>query len=319
MKTKVKVKKTVQSRVKSRKVMKPKVSKVVPKAKISDKHLKDSLLHFSISQQNSIRTGTAVRQQLVKIVNEACDRKDSHTYIYSQPGFGKTFTVTKALEKRDVDFHTISGNTSMFAFCCLLAVIDDQTPKGEKIVINVDDCDEILGNEQNINIIKSILEGERILRYEKSMAAFKSSLTEVQLTAIENHANPNSMGFQVDCKNMKFIFTSNKKLPTKFEVEKKPSAMNNHLHAIRSRCFTEDFNHAWDIMWGWLVDIVLTTNVKYVTDLKQEQKLILLDWMYNNWNEMKEASIRTCSKMALTMLDSPKNYKTAWELSYLNR
>lgn len=287
--------------------------------KVTTENLKKSMLHFSVNQQNAIRLGSSVRKQLVKIVNEACDRKDTHTYIYSMPGFGKTYTVREALEKRGAEFHTISGNTSMFAFCLRLCTIDDLTPKGEKIVINVDDCDEILGSEQNINIIKSILEGERILRYEKSMAAQKSSLTDVQSRAIENHANPNAMGFEVDCSNMKFIFTSNKKLPTKLEAEKKPTAMNKHLHAIRSRCFSEDFDYSWEIMWGWLVDIVLTLKVEHVRDLTDNQKLILLDWMYNNWNEMKEASIRTCSKMAITMLDSPKDYKTSWELSYLNQ
>ena len=295
-----------------------KVVKNPKKKKPTGVELKKSLLHFSLTQQNAIRQGTAVRMQLQKTVDEALEREDANTYVYSLPGFGKTFTVIDGLFKRRMEHHIISGNTSMFAFCLRLAVIDSDTPKGEKITIVVDDCDEILKNEANINIIKSILEKPKMLHYEKSMAGQRSALNQKQINSIDEHANPNGLGFLVDCSNMKFIFTSNKKLPTKLDVEKKPSALNNHLHAIRSRCFTEDFNHSWEVMWGWLVDIVLTKNVENVNKLTPEQKLVMLDWMFTNWRNMKEASIRTCSKMALTMLASPKDFKTSWELSYLN-
>lgn len=298
--------------------------KAIPKKTVSKKKvpaiaLKKSLLHFSLSQQNAIRQGTEVRRRLLKVVEEACDNSNQNTYLYSMPGFGKTHTVEKTLEKKGIPFETVSGNTSMFGFCLRLAVIDDIMEPDDRIVIVVDDCDEILKNEGNINIVKSILEGQRILRYEKSMAALKSGLSDVQNQAIDNHANPNAMGFQVDCSKMQFIFTSNKKLPTLKDIAKKSTAINNHLHAIRSRCFTEDFDHSWEIMWGWLVDIVLSHDVEHVKKLSDEQKLILLDWMYNNWNALKEASIRTCSKMAHTMLGSPKDFRTSWELSYLNR
>lgn len=51
------------------------------------------LKHFSEKQQYAIKAGKNLRNQLHKIVNDACDRKSGHTYIYSQPGYGKTFTL----------------------------------------------------------------------------------------------------------------------------------------------------------------------------------------------------------------------------------
>lgn len=286
-----------------------------PPKKINNK----AEMQFSLSQRNAIEMGSEVRQELLEIVDEACDPKNTmHTYIYSTPGLGKTHAVTAALTKRDEEFYTVSGNISMFAFCVKICVIDHHTPKNTKVVINVDDCDEILKTEQNINIIKGILEGERILRYEKSMQSQMSSLTPAQVEAVEAHANPNSMGFEVNCKNMKFIFTSNKKLPTKADIERKPTPLNNHLHAIRSRCHTKDFDHKWDVVWGWIVDVALSQKLEFVKELNPEQKMILLDWMYNNWQGMNEASIRTVIKMAQKMLNKPNGYRTSWELTYLN-
>jgi hypothetical protein len=284
----------------------------------TSKKTPSSSIQFSLSQENAIRMGKSIREELIEIVDDACDQNSTNTYIYSPPGLGKTHAVETALNKRNLEFYTISGNLSMFAFGLKLAFIDHITPKNTKIVINIDDCDEILKNEQNINIIKSILEKPYIFRYEKSLTAFLSNCPPEQVEAINSHKIPNGVGFEVDCKNMKFIITSNKKLPTKADVEKKPTALNNHLHAIRSRCHTKDFNQPWEVIWGWIVDVTLNTKLEFAKDLSLDQKMILLDWMYQNWNRMNEASIRTVKKMAQKMINSPHKYKSSWEATYLN-
>ena len=53
-------------------------------------------------------------------------------------------------------------------------------------------------------------------------------------------------------------------------------------------------------MWGWIADVTLNEDC---VELSFEDKMILLDWMYNNWDNMKERSIRTVEKMAETMIE----------------
>ena len=51
--------------------------------------------------------------------------------------------------------------------------------------------------------------------------------------------------------------------------------------------------------------------------LTKPQAMILLDWMYTNWFEMKESNIRTIEKMAYEMIDYPEEYRDIWEADFL--
>jgi hypothetical protein len=279
-------------------------------------------MKFSTNQQQFIHQGKIAREALRDAVSDAC-QSDVHSarphhYFHSIAGYGKTFTIKQGLENSNTPYRIISGNVSMFAFGISLAVIHYQMKRSKvdrPMIIVVDDCDTILSGHNNLNIIKNILEGERTYKYEKSMAASMASLNSLQVAAIKFCVSDQNMGFTVDCNNMIFIFASNKKLPTKAEVEKRPNAETQHAHAIRSRCHYQSFDYNWERMWGWIADVTLNTNV--VEFLNADQKMILLDWVFNNWKYMSETSIRTVEKMAEIMVKKPDTYKDMWELSYL--
>ena len=282
------------------------------------------MIQFSRTQKQAIDNGRAKRNRLKKLAEKAA--KSSivasypHTYIFSPPGLGKTFTVNKALTESKVKHFTISGNISMFSFGISLAVINHTNKSKKPIVIVVDDCDEILKNSQNINIMKNVLSGNKVYSYEKSLQSQWNNLSELQQEAIEAHSSPMRMGFEVPTDNMIFIFTSNFKLPTDDDVKvarekgQQKAILLGHLNAIKSRCKPADFDLDSEEMWGWIADTILTEDC---LDIEKEDKLILLDWMYNNWEDMNERSIRTAEKMAETMIDDPTGYRDSWEIDYL--
>lgn len=140
-------------------------------------------------------------------------------------------------------------------------------------------------------------------------------LQQEAIKAIQDK-NPHMMGFEVDCSRMIFIWASNKKLPTEDEAIKKPKLM--HLHAIRSRCDTYDFELTKDTQWGWLVDVMLKEK-EIAKGLVLDQKMILLDWMHSNWDKLHERSIRTLNKLTQIMLTNPNNYKDHWTMQYLKK
>ena len=276
---------------------------------------------FTTNQKAAIQAGAKKRARLVKIAEKATKSATSRpTYIYSPAGLGKTFTVNEAIKDTKVTHFNISGNVSMFAFGVQLATIAylDQTSK--RIVINIDDCDEILKNEANINILKNMLEGSRTYAYNKSMSSQMANMSDIQCDAINFFSSTEKLGFTVPVDRFVFVFTSNMQLPVDDEVieaqEKGQSkaALMAHRNAIRSRCQTNDFRLEWNVQWGWIADVVMNTKVLKLT---KKEKVILLDWMYNNWYEMTERSIRTAEKMATAMIDDPTAYVDDWEIDFL--
>lgn len=272
-------------------------------------------------QLEAINKGADWRLRLVKVTKRAVKNIDERpTYIYSPPGLGKTYTVSEEIKKAKVPHYTFSSNNSMFGLGVRLATIA-YLDKSKHIIINVDDCDELLKNEQNINILKNMLEGSKCYTYNKSMTAQIANLNQTARKAIKHFSSPKQLGFSVPTDRFTFIFTSNMQLPFDDEVEKanakgrKNAVLIGHKNAIRSRCHTNDFDMKWDVQWGWISDVVLNTNV--LNNLRKKEKNILLDWMYCNWDDMTEHSIRTAEKMASVMVDDPTGYITDWEIDFL--
>jgi hypothetical protein len=282
------------------------------------------MIHFSRTQTQHIENGAAKRNRLKKLAQKAAmssiDTSYPHTYIFSPPGLGKTFTVNQALKESKIEHYTISGNISMFSFGIGLAVIQYKNKENKPIVIVVDDCDEILKNGTNINIMKNVLSGNKVYSYEKSLQSQLPNLSDLQNEAISHFSSPEKMGFEVPTGNFIFIFTSNFKLPTDDDVkiarEKglQKAVLLGHLNAIKSRCKPADFDLNDNEMWGWIADVTLNEDCVL---LSKEDKMVLLDWMFSNWDNMNERSIRTVEKMAETMIEDPTGYRDSWEIDYL--
>jgi len=283
------------------------------------------MIQFSRTQKQFIDNGAAKRNRLQRLARKAANlsiNSDTrHMYIYSPAGLGKTHSVKQAMTESGIPHYEISGSQSMFAFGIGLATIQFLNQGAQKIVMVVDDCDEILKNSTNVNIMKNVLAGANKYSYEKSLQNQMSGLTDIQVAALDHFSSPEKMGFEVPTHNMVFVFTSNFKLPTDdaWEVEKQKGSnkaiMYGHLNAIRSRCHTSDFELESNEKWGWIADCVLNEDVVNLTD---EDKIILLDWMFNNWDRLRERSIRTVQKMSETMIEDPTGYRDDWEIDYLD-
>ncbi len=137
------------------------------------------------------------------------------------------------------------------------------------------------------------------------------------------YQNREKMGYCVPTDNMVFVFTSNFKLPVDDEVVTarqkglSKATLLAHKNAIRSRCKVGDFDLSWQEHWGWIADIVLNTSClsMYQTDDMENQ--IILNFLWHNWRQLKERSIRLIEKMAVVMRESPDNYTLIWELDFL--
>ena len=68
--------------------------------------------------------------------------------------------------------------------------------------------------------------------------------------------------------------------------------------------------------WGWIAEVALNDGALDMLET-EEEKLILIDWMWNNWDNMTENNIRTIEKMAYEMVDYPDEYRDNWEADFL--
>jgi hypothetical protein len=282
---------------------------------------------FGMSKNEALDLGGQNRLRFLQVVSKLPQIKEEdnypHKFIYGYPGIGKTYEINKQLEASDVNNVMVTGNVSMFAFGVQLAVINHLNPNQERVIVFCDDVDTLVSTESSCNQLKSALHGPRKFTYEKSLQSQWSSLSDIQKEAIKHHQEEGKLGFTVDCKTMSFILVSNIQLPTDDEVRdarekgKSKASLLAHKNAIRSRCMVQDFSLTNAELWGWIADVVLRTDCLKQFDLDQEEKFIMLNFIWDNWEQLTERSIRLIEKMAILKKEYPDSFQSVWEIDFL--
>lgn len=281
----------------------------------------------NITPEESLMKGVELRNMFIERVSSTVTMNTSnkyrHLYIYSPPGLGKTFTVREMLGQLRIHHIELTGNTSIYAFGIMLAVVQYNNPDLLPLIIFVDDSDELFRTEASCNTMKNALDGANQFTYEKSMANLEDKLSDIQLEAVRYFRGEGKSGFEVPTHNLKFIFTSNNRLPLDEEVEKarKKGAAKSplivHRNAIRSRCRVLDFDLSKTEHWGWLADVALNTNCLSELGIDEKSTNEILKYVWENWDHLKERSIRVVEKMGLTILEQPHNYEKYWRMDFL--
>lgn len=295
-------------------------------------------LSLSDKQKKAIESGRSKRRRLTRTTktaamntlnpsdtdNQLGEVKKKHYYIYGPSGVGKTWQMEKAVKETGVKHYTISGNISLWAFAVQLACIKASLKVDEKVVIIIDDCDELLKDSKSINQLKELLATGQFSYNRKPQLHTLTS--EYQLAAVEQCMTDDSMGFKVNCSNFTFVITSNIQLPfdsTPEEMLEKNGgnltpriAYMKHLTAIRGRMHVKDLSFTKEEKWGNIAIVLLEDNG--CPQLTEQQKIFLLQWMDYNWDDMTETSIRTAEKMADVLIEEgEEGVVDAWECDFL--
>lgn len=289
-------------------------------------------IQFSSQQKECIRKGALKRQGLIREAKKAAEKANGRviregekqdTILVGTTGIGKTYNIEKSIQELGVTSITLKGNKSMFAFGGDLMLLHSRIPAGQKMALVIDDCDSFFENKENINILKGMTgaEGTRQFQYNKKIN--EHMFTEAQMQVIEQYQVPGFHGFTVPTDNFIFIFTTNFKLPfesdAKEALDRGVSAKGNRLNdlaAVRGRFNVKDYMLDKETNWGWIAEVAINDNALHMLETESE-KMFLLDWMYNNWDNMTETNIRTIEKMAYDMVDYPEEYRDNWEADFL--
>lgn len=276
---------------------------------------------ISSTQNLYIQEGAANRKRLSAIVNRMVSRKPEHLYIFSDPGLGKTYTIEQVLEQTGAEYVDIKGNTSLWGFIVDLAQIVTYKDKDKHMFVFIDDCDNLLQQTDSINTMKIAL-NDGVLTYRKSLGAQYAQLEEDQQACIDSFRQQGRSGVEIPLDGLTFIWASNYKLADQGDYTEKTTDRQRqrmiHEEALRRRMQVRDFTfNRWEVKWGWIADCILNSTPPSMAHANVADLEYILDWMYSNWDKLKEHNISFAEKLFDEMDIDPEGYKTAWELDYL--
>jgi hypothetical protein len=282
---------------------------------------------FGMSQNEALEKGRQNRTRFLQVVEKLPqirnEDKYPHKFVFGFPGIGKSYEITNHLNESGTRYLMVTGNVSMFAFGVQLAVINFSNPSQERLIVFCDDVDTLVSTEASCNQLKSALHGPKMFTYEKSLQSQWSNLSELQREAIKYHQEDGKMGFQVPTSSMSFLLVSNIQLPTDDEVRlareksKGKASLLAHKNAIRSRCMVQDFSLTNAELWGWIADVILNTECLNQFNMTDDEKLVILNFLWDNWESLTERSIRLIEKMAIIKNEYPDSYEIVWGIDFL--
>lgn len=282
---------------------------------------------FTAEQVVFINKGKKCAQMLEENIIRIFDLKKNlvlakrHCCIAGGPGIGKTYVVNKIAEAYGIEVLKIESVSSMNALTIQLAVTAYAKPN-ETIFVWIDDCDGIFNDVDSLALLKGILDEDRnILSWNKNMTSaiqtFEKSgnpLDQIKADALRSFQTPDGVGVMVPTNNMRFIITTNRFLTPSNPTPKTRRKMDES--AIRDRVDYKEFDLEWQDNWGWMAYITLNANL---FDITEEQKYLLLDWMYINWKRLPSYSMRTIRELAADMTNYPDDYPDYWDARLMSK
>lgn len=271
---------------------------------------------FSDELMGYMQEGKIARQKFIDLSHDLSkiSPKDRfpHYYIFSQAGLGKSHTVKSTFEINGIKNYTIfNGGITINGLINQLSVIVRNLKKNEFHYIYLEDCTNLLRKEEDLNILKNVLNDEKCIAYHKNPTKILNDATPTQREAIKYFMTDNN-GIRIPTDKLIFILTSNRKLPIQDEIRNK---IDEDLYALRSRFNTFDFYMIPTTMWGYITDVVMNTNA-IPKNIPLKVKVDACQFMFDNWSSLNERSIRFVQKMIEKYEKYPKEYSKKWEQEF---
>jgi hypothetical protein len=285
---------------------------------------------FNKRQIRALQDGREGRNALKKFAKKAATGwqfgGDRPVLICGDPGQGKTYLIKYYLKEDNIDFYQTPATSSIFGLAVHLAKLSFDFSE-ERVVVLFDDVSKFFKGD-GLDILKRLFE-EKILDY--SVQTNWALIPEEAEEAVRSFQNTSGLGFTVDCSNFQFITTANTILPDFLRVNqllKKNDGIENEkisrardMAAIRDRCRTLDLSWSPEVQWGNIAEVLLYDGGCDQYELPFEKKLIILDWLWNHIEDVRNMSIRTAEQMAEMMLEYPQksDYEEMWWTVHLNQ
>ena len=282
---------------------------------------------YTTTQKNYISEGrnqdmqlrTHIRSMLG--IDKNLVQSKRHSIISGPPGVGKSFSIMQEIDKSKVNHIKFSAGSTDSSMVLQLAYNVNRLLPGEQLVVLLDDADDVLFRDyQTANKFKfAMAKDEPVFAQDVNMLGTRSQLEKAGrqelVDAIDAFTIPGKVGLVIPMDQVRFVVVCNRNCEDRKQFGPK---IWSAAEALVDRVKYKRLDFEWKVSWGWFAHILNNSQPFENVLLTDAQKYEITNWMWVNWEKMRNQSYRTVEEMAEYLIND-SDYLDIWDTTFIKK